>query len=184
MAGDDRKRHCRDCKRDVHNLSAMTDAEVAAFLEAAAALPENVHAPCVSLFQRADGTVLTADCPIGLSRRRRRAILASTLQVGAVAIVAVSALATMVMHQSATTKLEDESPRLEHVSTVTVPNVVVDTRTPYYGVVQPPSPSLDRDRPEGVHMAGGMRAMPPPVKPPPPPRRQLTRVATKSENAF
>src|SRR3982750_3377365 len=63
MAGDHRTRHCGECKRDVHNLSAMTEAEMATFLDAVGARPENQAVPCISLFQRSDGTVLTADCP-------------------------------------------------------------------------------------------------------------------------
>jgi len=94
MHGDAKTRHCGECRRDVHNLSAMTYEEMQAFLEAAT--PDtNGHLPCISLFQRADGTVLTADCPVGLSARRRRSLLTSTLGIGAVALVAMTALATL-----------------------------------------------------------------------------------------
>ncbi|MBX3233704.1 MAG: hypothetical protein KIT84_21395 [Labilithrix sp.] len=94
MIGDDKRRHCGECRRDVHNLSAMTKAEMDAFLAAMAPGPDG-HLPCISLFQRADGTVLTADCPVGLSRRRRRALLTATLGAGMVALAAASALATL-----------------------------------------------------------------------------------------
>jgi hypothetical protein len=176
MVGDDRRRHCGECKRDVHNLSAMTDSEVVAFLEGIAALPENVHAPCVSLFQRADGTMLTADCPVGLRRRRRRAILVSTMQLGAVAVVAVTALATMFLHQSGS-KLDEEPPVLAHTAVFT-PTVEPPA---YRELIVPPTPSHVRDVPEGVHMAGGIRPMPPPVEPPPPPhvRRKVARTPTR-----
>jgi hypothetical protein len=172
MVGDDRRRHCGECKRDVHNLSAMTDAEVVAFLEAVAALPENVQAPCVSLYQRADGTMLTADCPVGLRRRRRRAILVSTMQLGAVAVVAVTALATMFLHQNASKLEEEEPPVLAHTAVLTPP---VEPPA-YHELIVPPMPSHARDVPEGVHMAGGPR-MAPQTKPPPPPpvRRKVAQ---------
>lgn len=96
MTGDEKTRHCGECKRDVHNLSAMTKAEMDAFLEAAT--PDaSGHLPCISLFQRPDGTVLTADCPVGISRRRRKALLTATLGSGMVALAAMTALATLSM---------------------------------------------------------------------------------------
>jgi hypothetical protein len=176
MVGDDRRRHCGECKRDVHNLSAMTEVEVVAFLEGIAALPENVHAPCISLFQRADGTMLTADCPVGLRRRRRRAILVSTMQLGAVAVVAVTALATMFLHQSAS-KLDEERPVLAHTAVL----APVVEPPPYRELVVPPTPSHTRDVPEGVHMAGGprMNPNPPTIRHPPPAHTVGRKVAQK-----
>lgn len=95
MKGDDRKRHCAECDRDVHNLSAMTKEELQAFLHALVSSPENARLPCVSLYARPDGTVLTEDCPVGLRARRRRALLASTLGLGGVALAALTALALL-----------------------------------------------------------------------------------------
>jgi hypothetical protein len=46
--------------------------------EAEAFLVEREGKVCVRLYKRQDGTVLTADCPVGLrSRRRRRAAVAA-----------------------------------------------------------------------------------------------------------
>jgi len=98
MVGDERVRHCASCKKDVHNLSAMTRDEIDAFLasqvEGSCGL-----LPCISLFQRADGTVLTADCPVGVRRRRSRSIFAVTFGVGATALVAFTALAVLLHPQ-------------------------------------------------------------------------------------
>lgn len=68
MVGDDRRRLCAQCKLHVHDLSAMTSEEALAFLQ-------NVGSgrACVRLFRRADGRVLTKDCPVGLRARLRRA---------------------------------------------------------------------------------------------------------------
>jgi hypothetical protein len=68
MAGDARRRFCAQCKLHVHDLSGMTAAEATALLRTAAQ-----GRVCVRLFRRADGTVLTRDCPVGLRQRLRRA---------------------------------------------------------------------------------------------------------------
>ncbi len=72
MEGDERVRFCGECKKSVYNLSSMSRAE-------AEALVSDVEASrCVTFFQRADGTVLTDDCPVGLAAARRRMARAVT----------------------------------------------------------------------------------------------------------
>lgn len=68
MDGDERRRFCAQCRLHVHDLSAMTRDEVDAMLRSAG--PGRL---CVRLFRRADGRVLTRDCPTGLRVRMRRA---------------------------------------------------------------------------------------------------------------
>jgi len=60
MAGDDRVRFCAECKKNVFNLSAMTRRDAEALLQ------KTNGDLCTRLYRRADGTVLTADCPVGL----------------------------------------------------------------------------------------------------------------------
>jgi hypothetical protein len=60
MSGDDRARFCLQCRRHVYNLSAMKAAEAVALIR------EKEGALCVRLYRRIDGTVMTADCPVGL----------------------------------------------------------------------------------------------------------------------
>jgi len=67
MAGDDRVRHCADCNLNVYNFSAMTEREVARLLAASKGTRL-----CGRLYRRADGTILTRDCPVGLRTRIRR----------------------------------------------------------------------------------------------------------------
>ncbi|MCU1277921.1 MAG: hypothetical protein JWM53_1467 [bacterium] len=67
MAGDDRVRFCGRCEKNVYNLSAMTRDE------AQALVGDREGRMCVRLYQRTDGTVLTADCPVGVRRERLRA---------------------------------------------------------------------------------------------------------------
>jgi hypothetical protein len=73
MKGDERARFCGECRKHVYNLSAMSRAE------ATSLLAERGETLCVRFYQRADGTVLTGDCPVGvrLIRRRMRLALAS-----------------------------------------------------------------------------------------------------------
>jgi len=77
MVGSDRVRHCGDCKKNVFNLSEMTRDEAEAVIIA------HEGKLCVRYFQRADGTILTKDCAIGVRRRRRRRIVAAGLAITA-----------------------------------------------------------------------------------------------------
>jgi hypothetical protein len=68
MVGDDRVRFCGSCQKNVFNLSAMTRGE------AEALLVERDGDACVRLYRRADGRVLTSDCPVGVRRKRVRRV--------------------------------------------------------------------------------------------------------------
>lgn len=79
MSGDDRVRFCGECSKQVFNLSEMTRDE------AQKLLAEQTGRTCVRLYKRPDGTVLTADCPVGLARvrqRMRRMVLAGLAMAG------------------------------------------------------------------------------------------------------
>jgi hypothetical protein len=66
MTGDDRVRFCGRCEKNVYNLSAMTRDQAESLVR------EKEGRLCVRLYRRQDGTVLTADCPVGVERRRLR----------------------------------------------------------------------------------------------------------------
>lgn len=77
MYGDNRKRFCSDCKLNVYNLSGMTKDE-------AERLIQNAEGRlCVRFFQRPDGTVLTADCPVGWAKIKHRSkrVVTATLSM-------------------------------------------------------------------------------------------------------
>src|SRR5262245_25107516 len=78
MSGDDKKRFCAQCKLHVHDLSAMTGNEAMAFLRNA-----GEGRTCVRFHRRADGRVLTRDCPVGLRRRLRQAWLRAAALIAA-----------------------------------------------------------------------------------------------------
>ena len=66
MFGDDRKRFCGECKLNVYNLSNMTRHE------AENLLINSEGRLCVRFFRRADGTVLTKNCPVGWQAMKQR----------------------------------------------------------------------------------------------------------------
>ena len=66
MVGDDTSRFCSKCEKNVYNLSSMTREDAENVLRA------REGELCVRLYQRADGTVLTGDCPVGVRKKRLR----------------------------------------------------------------------------------------------------------------
>ena len=86
MAGDERVRFCGQCQKNVYNLSGMARAEAEALVHGAEGKL------CIRMFRRADGTVLTGDCPDGVSRKRRRR-LAIVAGSGALATASAFGLA-------------------------------------------------------------------------------------------
>ena len=62
MYGDHRTRFCNTCSQDVHDLSELTRAEAVQLVTG------GVQIPCLRLFRRPDGRVMTADC---MNKRER-----------------------------------------------------------------------------------------------------------------
>ena len=84
MTGDDRSRFCTQCEKNVYQLSGMTAEDIATLVL------EKEGALCARFYQRPDGTMLTAHCPVGvarLPRRLQRLVLASVPLFVAVAMV-------------------------------------------------------------------------------------------------
>jgi hypothetical protein len=77
MAGDERVRHCSLCTLNVYNFAEMTRQEVRELLV------RTEGRVCARLYRRADGTVLTRDCPTGLRAVRQRASRAAAAVVAA-----------------------------------------------------------------------------------------------------
>jgi hypothetical protein len=81
MKGDERVRFCQQCRLNVYNLSGMSRGEAEQLVQQAEGRL------CVRFHRRADGKLLTDDCPVGLrlARRASRRLLVSLL--GGVATV-------------------------------------------------------------------------------------------------
>jgi hypothetical protein len=72
MDGDDRVRVCGACKHNVYDTSKLTTKEILDLMAA----DSNA---CLKIYRRADGTLLTEDCPFGLRTLRRGARTASKI---------------------------------------------------------------------------------------------------------
>lgn len=66
MVGNERVRFCGQCNLNVYNLSGMTKPEAEHLIAQAEGRL------CIRYYRRADGTILTKNCPIGLRALKRR----------------------------------------------------------------------------------------------------------------
>jgi hypothetical protein len=147
MTGDDRTRHCGACQKSVYNLSDMTRAE------AEALIIERNGELCVRYYQRADGTILLADCTVGVQRvrdRRRTTARAAALVAGGLAAAGAAGLSARATEPPGAIP-RGELPRMRVVGALKPPPP------------PPPAPSLGTD--EQVRVTMGAIALP--VDPPP-----------------
>lgn len=66
MSGDERARFCSLCNKHVYNLSNMSRTEAEALIKA------KEGKLCVRFARRADGTIISDNCPVGLRSARDR----------------------------------------------------------------------------------------------------------------
>jgi hypothetical protein len=71
MEGDEKARHCTHCNLKVYNLTAMTRAE------AEQLIATRDGRLCLRYYRRADGRIMTSDCPVGVRRTRSRRLAMS-----------------------------------------------------------------------------------------------------------
>jgi hypothetical protein len=79
MIGDERVRFCGQCNLNVYNISAMTKQD------AERLITQSEGRLCIRYYRRADGTILTNNCPVGLRALKRR--LSRTASVCASALL-------------------------------------------------------------------------------------------------
>jgi len=65
MQGDEKSRFCQQCQKHVYDFSAMTWEEGISLIE------QKEGALCGRLSRRRDGTLITADCTVGLAAKAR-----------------------------------------------------------------------------------------------------------------
>jgi len=103
MNGDDRVRFCSSCNLNVYNFAEMTSGEVRSLMV------NSGDRVCGRLYRRADGTLITQDCPVGLKAIRRRVrrmvgvAFAAVLSLGSLALGQSSKKDTQSCSQSAVT---------------------------------------------------------------------------------
>ena len=73
---DERVRFCSQCNLNVYNLSGMSRQE------AEALVTKTEGRLCVRFYRRADGLVLTQNCPVGLKAVKRRAAWVAQVVLG------------------------------------------------------------------------------------------------------
>ena len=100
MSGGERVRHCRECGLNVYDISRMTRAEAERLVST------TEGRLCGRLYRRADGTVLTADCPVGWRAVKRR-----TARTAGAALTALLGLFTSGFGQTPAAKQQDEACR-------------------------------------------------------------------------
>jgi hypothetical protein len=137
MFGDERKRHCGDCKMNVYNLSDMTRRE------AESLLINSEGRLCVRFFRRSDGTVLTKNCPVGWRAAKQR--------VSRVATAAFSAIAGLITGVIGYNVLQ----RQEYAVSTGVVSVMGDTEVTQ-GEISPAPNRIDMDIDRGIYMNGRM----------------------------
>jgi hypothetical protein len=64
---DEAVRFCGECRKNVYNVAQMKSEDASLLLQQAQAAGGSA---CMQLYRRADGTVITDDCPVGLRRVR------------------------------------------------------------------------------------------------------------------
>jgi hypothetical protein len=87
MLGDERVRFCLSCEKSVYNLSSMTKDAAESLLQER--LGNDL---CVRFYQRTDGTILTQDCPVGVTKKRRKKLALAVAGAGALAAAAATSL--------------------------------------------------------------------------------------------
>jgi hypothetical protein len=86
MQGDNRVRFCNQCQLNVYNLSGMSDEEAEDLLQVKG------DSICISLYRRADGTILTENCPVGLKNVKDKLLKAKSSRNKLISIAAAAAL--------------------------------------------------------------------------------------------
>ena len=105
MVGDERVRHCAECNLNVYNLSAMTERQVRQLIAG-----NQGQRVCLRLYRRADGTILTQDCPWGLRALKRRVTrMASAILFAVISVSAAAKTKPQQNSQPATEKQQRES---------------------------------------------------------------------------
>jgi hypothetical protein len=167
MLGDERVRFCLSCEKNVFNLSSMAKDDAETLLRER--LGDDL---CIRFYQRADGTILTADCPVGVKKKRRKKLALAVAGAGAMA----AAAATMFMKQTCSMGAVAGGAMYQgELTPVNVDPLPVPPVAPI-APVPTTTTTADERHPGGRWMAGGIGRMPePPPKPVKPVKPTLGR---------
>ena len=154
MLGDDRVRFCTSCEKNVFNLSAMSREDAEALLAS-----RSQGELCIRYYQRADGTVMTQDCPVGVAKKRRKLFVLAAAGAGAMAFAAVATQRTTCATMGAVAANPETQNQVVGdwagpPTTTTVPPAYPETQTPH---VTPPVPTPTVAPTSTVHHIMGRR---------------------------
>jgi len=111
-SSEDKVRSCQSCKLNVYNVKNMNAGEIQSLLQTDAAQNGRL---CIQIYRRADGTLLTEDCPRGLARVRQ---LSTRLWSKAAAcLAAIWALASAGSGQAALAQEQGQTPGQDQTQT-------------------------------------------------------------------
>lgn len=131
MRGNERVRFCDGCSMNVYNLSNMTKKD------AESLILSTEGRLCVRYYHRADGTILTGNCPVGLRALKRRvsgfsrAVVSSVLSF----IAGVAVFAGLERAQSSLDAAPEASLDLISPVPLTMPESQEEPPAGEYGVV-------------------------------------------------
>lgn len=86
MTGDDKARFCQTCHKNVYNVALMSSDEAVALIQ------EKEGNLCVRLSRRADGTLITNDCPVGAQMPSLKSLSLSPRKFVAATLALVAAV--------------------------------------------------------------------------------------------
>ena len=165
MRGDDRVRFCGACTKNVYDLSAMTAGEAETFLTA------TEGRACVRYSVRVDGTVISADCPVGQRQTLRKRVALGVASAFA-ALVQACAGGAGVLEETASVQGDPAVPvavaptKLGEVGVATMgePTMGKPSATPTPSATTPtPIPTVNKGPTPEVHRTlMGAPPMPPP----------------------
>lgn len=137
---DKRVRFCSQCNLNVYNLSDMSRRE------AEALITKTEGHLCVRFYRKADGSILTQNCPVGLKAIKRRLAWVAQVVLGMV-LSLVSGFGLYILHLG-----RKSSPLLDNRSIFDFESPVVETVgllvRPVQGQVIKPKPGRVRIKPQ------------------------------------
>src|SRR5262245_41877888 len=117
---DKRVRFCSQCNLNVYNLSGMSRRE------AEALITKTEGRMCVRLYRKADGSILTRNCPVGFEAIKRRVAWAAHVVMG----MALSLVAGFGLYFLRTVR--EPFPLLDGRSTIKMPELSMGTPMPIH----------------------------------------------------
>lgn len=126
MTGDEQVRFCSQCNLHVYNFAELTEEQIATLLATTGGRL------CARLYQRADGTILTRDCPVGVRAATKRV----ARMAGAV-LTAVLSLCAGALGQTQTKSKQDACTNIPALKIKQTPTP--STQTTFTGTVIDPA---------------------------------------------